>query len=207
MAISAPPGNVCRVLNERNIYSIYPQDMTVSHWIFIDLEWYCIRIYECITLNFYWSGNRNGVYDHVRSGQQISQKICHFLLYFSRILDERNLVSSLAIQINQFKKASIKRRLECSPSNEQWQFFTQEQPWKMLYILFLFVQRLFFPTKSTIWFWCWIELTQSKCSFYRNQDKIVLILLKERAWGYRIEDTCNNIVCGMLKLEEHVGLC
>ena len=130
MAISARPGNVCRVLNERNIYSISPEDMAVSHWIFIDLEWYCIRIYECITLNFYWSGTRSGAYDHVRGGQQINQKICHFLFYFSWILDERNLVSSLAIQINQFKKASIKRRFECSPSNEQWQFFTQEQPLK-----------------------------------------------------------------------------
>ena len=123
----------------------------------IDLEWNCIRIYECITLNFYWSGNRSGVYDHVRGGQQINQKICHFLLYFSGILDERNLVSSLAIQINQFKKASIKRRFECSPSNEQWQFFTQEQPLKNAVCSHFFVCSMtILPNKNTTWFWCWI---------------------------------------------------
>ena len=136
MAISARPGNVCRILNERNIYSIFPEDMAVSHWIFIDLEWYCIRIYECTTLNFYWSGNWSGVYDQVRGGQQINQKICHFLLYFSRILDERNLVSSLAIQINQFKKASI----ECSnvlPLMSNGNFLPRNNPWKCcMFILF-----------------------------------------------------------------------
>ena len=152
-------------------------------------------IYECITLNFYWSGIRSGVYDHVRGGQQINQKICHFLFYFSWILDERNLVSSLAIQINQFKQASIKRRFECSPSNEQWQFFTQEQPLKSAVCLYFFCLFNDYSSQQKYHLILVLDLTYTEQVFFlQKPGQIVLSLLKERAWGYLIEDTCYNIV-------------
>ena len=89
--------------------------------IFIDLE------IEVVHMIMYVVANKS------------DRRSATFYFISSRILDERNLVSSLAIQINQFKKASIKRRFECSPPNEQWQFFTQEQPLKMLYFHTFFV--------------------------------------------------------------------